>query len=121
VVDGPAGVPVEWDAIITEEIPNELIAWESVEDSEVQQAGTVRFQQLADGGTHVDIKLSYNPPAGAIGHAVATFFGANPGQEMTDDLMRVKTMLETGNPPSDAAQPVAQVTVKPVGAGPATP
>lgn len=111
VVDGPAGIPVEWDAVITKEIPDSLLAWKSVGDSTVAQSGTAHFSELADGGTHVDIKLSYTPPAGAIGHAVASFFGANPEQEMKDDLLRVKTLLETGNPPSDAARPVEQVSV----------
>ncbi|HEX6966752.1 MAG TPA: SRPBCC family protein [Gemmatimonadaceae bacterium] len=113
VVDGPAGIPVEWEAVITKEIPNRLLAWESVGDSTVAQTGIIHFSELADGGTHVDIKLSYKPPAGAIGHAVASFFGANPEQQMQDDLVRVKTLLETGRPPHDAAKPVEQVSVPP--------
>jgi len=113
VVDGPAGVPVEWDAVVTQEVPDEMLAWKSVPGSTVEQSGVIRFSPLADGGTHVDIRLSYNPPAGAIGRAVASFFGANPEREMQDDLMRVKTLLETGNPPSDAVRPVERVVVPP--------
>jgi len=55
----------------------------------------------------VDIRLSYNPPGGAIGHVVAKLFGADPKSEMDEDLRRLKTALETGNLPRDAAQPVA--------------
>ena len=52
----------------------------------------------------VHIQLSYNPPAGAVGHAVAALFGADSKTEMDEDLMQMKTMIETGIPPRDAAQ-----------------
>ncbi len=52
------------------------------------------------------MRLSYNPPAGPIGHAIAKAFGADPKSEMDQDLMRLKTLLETGNAPRDAAQPL---------------
>jgi uncharacterized membrane protein len=52
------------------------------------------------------VRLNYNPPAGAIGHAVAGLFGADPKTEMDQDLVRMKTLIETGNPPHDAADPL---------------
>ncbi len=103
-VAGPAGVPVEWDAEITKVVPNEMIAWKSVEGSPVANAGYVLFEPNDDGTTEVSVRLSYNPPAGAIGHAVAKAFGADPKASMDDDLMRMKSLLETGQPPRDAAQ-----------------
>ena len=106
-VAGPAGVTVEWDAELTEFIPHECIAWESVPGSTVDNAGVIKFQENADGTTRVDIRLSYNPPGGALGHAVAKLFGSDPKSEMDQDLARLKTALETGNLPRDAAQPVA--------------
>ena len=103
-VAGPAGVPVEWDAVVTKTVPNEVLAWKSVPGSAVDNAGIITFRSNDDGTTKVDIKLSYNPPAGAIGHAVATLFGADPKTEMDADLMRMKTFIETGTPPGDAAE-----------------
>ncbi len=103
VVAGPAGVPVEWDAEITERIPNRLIAWKTVPGSTVEHAGVVRFDSNPDGTTRVDIKMAYNPPAGAIGHVVAALFGADPKSEMDADLNRMKTLIETGIRPHDAA------------------
>lgn len=103
-VAGPAGIPVEWDAEITKTVPNELIAWKSLEGSTVPNAGYVLFEPNADGTTEVTVRLSYNPPAGAIGHAIAKAFGADPKSEMDEDLMRMKTLLETGKLPHDAAQ-----------------
>ncbi|HYJ91934.1 MAG TPA: SRPBCC family protein [Pyrinomonadaceae bacterium] len=105
-VAGPAGIPVEWDAEITRIIPNEMIAWKSLEDSAIPNAGYVVFEPNADDSTEVTVRLSYSPPAGAIGHALAKVFGADPKSEMDADLMRMKSLLETGSIPHDAAQSV---------------
>ncbi|MBI3802136.1 MAG: SRPBCC family protein [Nitrospirae bacterium] len=102
VVAGPGGVSVEWDAVITERIPNSLIAWKTVPGATVAHTGSVRFEP-ASGGTRVEIQLSYNPPAGVLGHAVASLFGADPKSEMDTDLVRMKTLIETGGRPQDAA------------------
>lgn len=104
VVSGPAGLPVEWDAVITKQIPNELLAWKSVEGAAVESTGIIHFARNEDGTTAVDIKLSYNPPAGAIGHVVATLFGSDPKREMDEDLMRMQSFIETGVQPHDIAQ-----------------
>jgi len=104
-VAGPAGVPVEWDAEITQIVPNKVLAWKTVPGSTVEHAGIVRFQQNDDGTTTVTVRMSYNPPAGAIGHTVATLFGADPKRELDADLTRTKTLIETGRPPGDAARP----------------
>jgi uncharacterized membrane protein len=105
VVAGPAGVPVQWTAEVTGLIPGELIEWRSVSDSDVRHEGAVRFVGTTDGGTRVSVELSYIPPAGAFGHAVATMFGADPKSEMDADLLRMKSMIETGHAPHDAARP----------------
>jgi uncharacterized membrane protein len=98
------GMGVEWDAVITRDVPNELLAWKSVEGASVESAGIVHFTRNEDGTASVQVKLSYNPPAGAIGHAIAALFGSDPKTEMDADLMRMKSMLETGVPPHDAAE-----------------
>jgi uncharacterized membrane protein len=105
VVAGPAGVPVQWTAEVTHVVPGELIEWRSVSDSDVRHHGSVHFASNGDGGTRVTVHLAYIPPAGAFGHAVATMFGADPKSEMDADLMRMKSMIETGHPPHDAARP----------------
>lgn len=116
VVAGPLGVEVAWDAILTDYALNERIAWKSIEGAAVENAGVIRFQEQHR-GTRVDIRLSYNPPVGAVGHAVARLFGADPKSEMDADLARVKTALETGHPPRDAAQPLDRASARaPIGA-----
>jgi uncharacterized membrane protein len=104
VVAGPAGAPVEWDAVVTNYMPNESLGWKTEPASPIQHTGIVRFESNADGGTRIDIRMSYNPVAGGLGHAVAAIFGADPKKEMDQDLARMKTMIETGIPPHDAAR-----------------
>ena len=106
VVDGPAGAPIAWDAEVTRFMPNEVVAWKTVEGAPVRHAGTLRFSQTANGGTRVHVQMSYNPPLGAVGHTVATIFGRDPKRQMDDDLARLKTTIESGVLPRDAAQPV---------------
>jgi uncharacterized membrane protein len=106
VVTGPAGVPVEWNSQLVELIPNSLLKWRSTYDSAVKHEGWVRFEPNHNGGTRITVHLCYVPPAGALGHAVATIFGADPKSEMDSDLLRMKTMIETGKPPHDAARPL---------------
>lgn len=103
VVDGPAGTKVSWDAETTGLVPNEFVSWKSVEGATVRQAGSIRFEPTGD-GTRVQVQLSYLPPAGAVGHAVAALFGRDPRRQMHDDLARLKTLIETGVPARDAAQ-----------------
>jgi uncharacterized membrane protein len=105
-VAGPAGMPVEFDAVVTEFIPNEVIAWKTVEGAPIAHAGIIHFESDGALGTRVHIRFSYNPPAGAIGHAVAALLGGDPKSMMDDDLARMKALVETGNPPRDAAQPI---------------
>ena len=104
VVDGPAGVPVEFDARTTRMDPNETIAWETLGGSRVAHAGTVRFAPAPNGATRVNVRFSYTPPAGALGHAAAWLLGADAKRLFDDDLVRMKTLIETGRPAHDAAQ-----------------
>jgi uncharacterized membrane protein len=100
-VAGPAGTSLEFQSHITQDIPNELIAWETVPDSQVQHAGFVRFDENRDGSTRVTVQMNYVPPAGALGHAVAQLFGVDPRQAMHEDLIRLKSLLEEGETSAD--------------------
>ncbi|MEX2543311.1 MAG: SRPBCC family protein [Trueperaceae bacterium] len=98
VAKGPAGQRVEWDAEITDARENELVAWRSLEGSEVPNEGSVRFSRSPDGsGTVVDVALTYHPPGGKAGAAVAKLFGREPAQEIRRDLERFKQRVESGN------------------------
>jgi len=95
VAKGPAGSHVEWDAEIINEVPNQVIGWQSLPVSDVVTAGSVNFDRAADGrATDVTVHLQYAPPAGRLGKVVAQLFGTEPAQAIREDLRRLKTLLE---------------------------
>jgi uncharacterized membrane protein len=95
-IGGPARLGVEWNAELVEARPNELLAWRSAGGAAIENAGRVRFTRNEDGGTRVEVQLSYHPPGGILGHLVATLLGASPKKLMDDDLVRLKSLLEQG-------------------------
>ncbi len=101
VVDGPANVPVEWDARIDHVIENREMAWHSLPGSSVDNAGSVQFRPEGE-GTRVRVTICYMPIGGEIGDAVARALGRDPKSEMDDDLLRFKQLIESGQAPRDA-------------------
>jgi len=96
VVRAPAGTTVEWDAEIINDEPNALIAWRSLANANVDNAGSVRFVPGPDGrGTEVKVVIDYIPPGGVVGKWVAALFGKNPSHQIHEDLRRFKRLMET--------------------------
>jgi uncharacterized membrane protein len=107
VAKGPGSRRMEWDAEIINEIDGVLIAWRSLEGSDVANAGSVHFADAAAGrGTEVRVELQYNPPGGALGAYAAKLFGEEPSQQIRNDLKRLKTRLEAGVLPTTEGQSV---------------
>jgi uncharacterized membrane protein len=88
---------LEWDAVITDDRPDHLIAWRSVADATFDHVGEVRFLPAPGGrGTEVHLKMNVLPPAGKLGKAVGKLIHRLPEQVITSDLGRLKQLLETG-------------------------
>lgn len=96
-VKAPAGQTVEWDSLITEDVENEVIAWESEEGSQIRNAGRIEFRDGPPGrGTEVTAAFVYDPPAGDLGKLIAKLFGKEPKVQTRHDLRRFKQLMETG-------------------------
>jgi uncharacterized membrane protein len=97
VAKGPAGREFQWEAVITEERENELIAWRSTEGADVSNRGEVSFRAAPGGrGTEVRVELEYDPPMGKLGSKVAQLWREEPGQQVADDLRHFKQVMEIG-------------------------
>jgi uncharacterized membrane protein len=106
-VSAPAGKRVEWDAIIINDVTDRLIAWRSREDADVQNAGSVRFEDApGDEGTEVTVALEYNPPGGRLGALMAKLTRDSAGSQVYDALRRFKALMEAGEIPTIKGQPV---------------
>jgi len=111
VAKGPAGTTVEWDAEVTDDVPGDRIAWQSVPGTKLDNSGSVRFRPAPGGqGTEVQVELRYSPPGGTLGAAVAKLFGEEPNQQVSDDLRRFKQMVETGEIARSDASPAGAHT-----------
>jgi len=106
VAKAPLGSTVSWEAEIINDIPNELIAWRSLPGADVDNAGAVNFKPATQGrGTEVMVEISYAPPAGKAGAAVARLLGEDPKRQLDDDLRHFKQQMEAGERPTTEGQP----------------
>ena len=96
VVKAPAGGTVEWDARLTAEEENRLLAWTSEDDADVPNSGRVEFHDAGARGTVLVATILYDPPGGVIGKVIAKMFQREPAIQARRDLRRLKQLLETG-------------------------
>ncbi|MDB5171776.1 MAG: cyclase/dehydrase [Phycisphaerales bacterium] len=96
-MESMGGKRMEWDAEITRDEPNKLISWRSLPGADVENVGQVRFQPgLGDRGTEVHVEMDYMPPAGRLGHWIASLSGDNPKRVIREDLRNFKRLMEIG-------------------------
>ncbi|WP_030265699.1 SRPBCC family protein [Streptomyces violens] len=85
------GVTREFDAEITEQIPDERVAWTTVE-GEARQAGVVTFHRLDDQHTKVMLQMEHDP------EGIADTVGDKLGfvrRQASGDLGRFKEFIES--------------------------
>lgn len=84
-----AGMEKEWDAEITEQIPDRRIAWRSI--SGVANEGIVTFDPVSDDRTRITLQMSYLPES--MTEEVGDSFGAVKLQAK-ENLRKFKKLLE---------------------------
>ncbi len=106
VAKGPMGMSWEWDAeIINDERPR-VIAWRSLGNADVDNAGSVQFTDAPQGrGTEVKVTIDYIPTGGRFGQIIAKVLGRDPSAEVREGLRDFKRFMETGEKPTTEGQP----------------
>jgi uncharacterized membrane protein len=99
---------VKWNAEITNEEQDRMIAWRSIPGSMVENAGRVEFNE-AGNGTTLNVTITYRPPAGQLGAGIAKLI--NPAMEkmVQNDIMNFKHYIETQEIASQENQPVGSM------------
>jgi uncharacterized membrane protein len=84
------GIQKSWVAEITEQIPDERIAWRAIEGA--QNAGVVTFDRLADDRTRVTLQLDVEPegPVEKVGDALGFV-----ARRARGDMERFKRFIES--------------------------
>jgi uncharacterized membrane protein len=97
VAKAPLDQQVEWDSEITSDRPNEMIAWHSLPGSQIENGGTVRFEDApGNRGTEVHVFMAYEPPGGQGAALLARVLGEEPEKQIHDDLRHFKQIMEVG-------------------------
>jgi uncharacterized membrane protein len=95
-IKAPAGQTVDVETEIVADRQDELIAWRSVEGSDIDTEGRVKFRDAGARGTIVEAIVAYKPPAGAVGKWIAKLFQREPNIQGRQELKRLKMLMETG-------------------------
>lgn len=102
---------IEWDAEIINESPNEMIAWRTLEGSDVHHAGSIWFEP-APGEMGTEVKLAIEYSLGKFADFMAKVFRRSPDQQMREDLRHFKQIMEAGEIPTTLGQPAGRTEDK---------
>jgi len=93
-------------ARLVEERQDEVLAWRSTPESEIDSEGKVMLRDApGDRGTEVEALIAYRPPYGVAGHWIARAFRRDPKVQGRQDLKRLKMLIETGEIATAALHP----------------
>jgi uncharacterized membrane protein len=107
VTTDPAGL-VSWDARITEDTPDRVLAIESAPGTPVPLMARYEFRDATGGrGTEIHAAVAYEPPGGSLVRYAAKLSQREPGEQLRRDLKRFKSLLETGEIATNAPQGAA--------------
>jgi uncharacterized membrane protein len=98
------GKRLEWDAEMTEDVPNQRISWRSLPGASLENAGTVMFER-GDRGSIVRVDMRYVAPMGLLGNTLSRLFGEAPTRVLREDLRNFKRIMECGDIPTVVGQP----------------
>lgn len=90
-------VPIKWEAEIVKDVPGELLSWQSLPGSGIDNAGKIEFHDaLGKQGTELRVMITYRPPAGNIGAGIAKLLNPVFAKIVHDDIMNFKSFLDAG-------------------------
>lgn len=111
VVSGPRGTVVKFDAQITVDRPNEMIAWQTLPGAALHHRGYVKFVPApADRGVEVHVALEYDPPGGEAGKVIGGLLGAITEQHIQEQIRNFKQIMEAGEIPTTKGQTSARIS-----------
>jgi uncharacterized membrane protein len=93
----------EWDALITEQVRDRQISWESVGGApgEKPNSGGVAFEPLGDEACRVTFRMGWEPEAALAAHE--SYVLAAVDQVVAADLERFKDLIEARGAKTDSA------------------
>ena len=103
IIPGNIG-KIKWNAEIVKEEEGQMIGWQSIANSTINNAGKVVFNEALDGqGTELEVVISYHPPAGELGAGLAKALNPVFERIIRQDVMNFKEYIETKHNPTGAS------------------
>jgi uncharacterized membrane protein len=94
-IPGKVGT-IQWHAEIVKERYGEMIAWQSLPGSSIDNAGKIGFRDSLGGqGTTVDVVFTYHAPLGRAGEQVARLFTPVFKRMIEEEIKGFKDFVET--------------------------
>jgi uncharacterized membrane protein len=84
---------LRWKSEIVKERPNELLGWQSLPGSSIENAGKVEFREVP-GGTELHIVISYHAPGGIPGEGAARLLNPVFEDIVEEDVRNFKWFIE---------------------------
>ena len=84
-----AGREVEWDAVITEQLPDQRVAWKATDGK--ANAGVVTFHRLSDESSRIMVQIEHE--SDGVMEKVGSALGADK-REVKNSLERFKELVE---------------------------
>lgn len=92
---------IKWNAEIVKEEEGQMIGWQSIPNSMINNAGKVVFSEALGGkGTELEVVISYHPPAGELGAGLAKVLNPVFERIIRQDIMNFKDYIETKHNPA---------------------
>jgi len=102
----PGGIGrIKWNAEIVKEEEGQMIGWQSIPNSTINNAGKVSFKDALGGqATELEVVISYHAPAGEIGAGIAKWLNPVLEKMIRQDIMNFKEYIETKHSSTSAYQ-----------------
>lgn len=102
----PGGIgTIKWKSEIIEDIPNELISWQSLPNSTIVNVGSVRFLDARESETEVQVDITYRAPLGIPGKRIAKMLNPVFADILRGDIRNFRRIIETGEVPATNGHP----------------
>jgi len=96
---------LQWEAEITTERVNEFMEWRSLENSDIDNRGSVYFKDAGKFGTAIQVRIYYAAPGGKPGKLAAQLVKPAFKEMITEDIKNFRRYIETGEIPTTDGQP----------------
>jgi len=88
---------IDWKAEIVKEVEGELLGWNSLPNSSINNAGKVEFRDADGYGTEVSVVITYRAPFGDVGEGIASLLNPMVKKLILKDIKGFKRYIEAGD------------------------